>query len=399
MFCLFLILEWSRVNIIGYRGDTTTLTLLMILLPAAIIWHQDASYISAPAGKVAMMTTADKFFAVGRVDHLHKIWFHLLCTISALTLSLWLFIQLPGIPYNVQELFGGQQLIDSFFFALALLWLGFGPWWCTHFAGKKKIALLWLPFLLLLATGISLVLLKLSVTNESLDDITGSTDMYRRIVMDQAWGSHWQAQLAQWPAAPFNMLERCIRFSALYFIFLIPLSFCTIIASRRWSINNMAAALALLFPLWWLAKAIVVNWAITDNLVELIADGGVPYLALLSILLAAHTTQAAMLRYGRILWFVGSTVIFLPLSWWLVNQGLEKIVIKYDNIFSPLQFLLGANRQQWISTAELMLRWSLVYLGIITVIASGMRFACRLYPVGHRTRIISTLQTSSFAKK
>lgn len=124
----------------------------------------------------------------------------------ALTLGLRLLLELPGMPYNVVELFAAQSLLNVGLFSVALLWLGVGPWGLSRWAGSLPRGWLWLPTLLPLAALFSLLLLRLSVTQESLDDITGSTDLYRRVTMENYWGEAWRETMAWLPVTLVDVL-------------------------------------------------------------------------------------------------------------------------------------------------------------------------------------------------
>lgn len=382
---LLLLLEGVRTSLAGYRGDTTSLIILATLTPFALAlrWQPHSlsgtSYpISEPAKKNPSVEPA--MLPIQDSGKQSRILLSILLTITVIALCLWLLIQLPGVPYNLRELFGTQQLLGSIVFAVALLWLGAGPWLIAQQAGKQPWPILWLPLWLLLTSCISLLLVKLSITTESLDDITGATDLYRRIVQENLWGNDWRNQLAKWPAALFNLLERSVRYTALYGLLLIPLTLCALFASRLWRLPALMGSFIILLLLWWLAKWIVVDAAITDNLVELIAINGQPYLGALLLLLALHATLLSRVSYRTgIVLAIGST-LSLPLSWWLLNQGLENVLFKYGSVFSGPQFLLGASRDHWLPENELLLRWAVVYLGITSVVALGMRFAQQLVP-------------------
>lgn len=76
------------------------------------------------------------------------------------------------------------------------------------------------------------------------------------------------------------------------------------------------------------------------------------------------------------------SIFALMASWWLMNNGLEQVLFKYGSVFSAPQFLLGANRTQWLPEEVLMFRWSIVYLGAVGVIAMGARYVRLLALIG-----------------
>lgn len=376
---LLLMLESVRVLIVGFHGDTTPLTILGILIPFAIVLGRQINpsnpiHFEETTAHEQKTSASPVSLAAPASGKQPVIWYKILALIVVITLSLWTLIQMPNVPYNLRELFGTHQLFGSVVFAIVLLWLGFAPGWIVQQAGKQTWAVLWLPFWLLLTACISLALLMLSVTAESLNDITGSTDLYRRIVQDNYWGNVWRDRIADWPAAMVNLLERTVRFTALYWLLLVPLTICALIINPLWRFPAVVGSFFILISLWWLAKWIVVDEAITDNLVELIAPNGEPYLGMLLFLLASHATLLSKLNYRNAIFMVIVSIFALAASWWLMNNGLEQVLFKYGSVFSAPQFLLGANRTQWLPEEVLMFRWSIVYLGMVGVIAMGARY-------------------------
>jgi len=383
---LLLLLEGVRTLIMGYHGDTTPLIILAVLTPFArsLQRHrpdfthalQSSSPLIAkpPTEKLPSQSLLNSMLGFNKWT---KTWLGILLSILIFSLGLWVLIQLPGVPYNLRELFGEDRLLGCFIFTLVLLWLGAGPWWISCRAGRQPWPALWLPLWLFITACISLLLLQFAVTTESMNDITGSPDLYRRIAQENIWGDEWRNRLKDWPGVFIMALERTVRFTALYWLLLIPLTLSALFANRLWHSSTIAGACFILFTLWWGAKWIVVDAAITDNLTELIAPDGEPYLGAWLLLLAIHASLLSRisLRPGIILLAaIGSTLSLLA-SWWLINQGLEAVLFKYNNVFSALQFLLGANRSNTLTEAELLLRWAIAYLGMASVIAVGIRLA------------------------
>jgi len=67
--------------------------------------------------------------------------------------------------------------------------------------------------------------------------------------------------------------------------------------------------------------------------------------------------------------------VSLPVSWLLLNHGLEQDVGKYGLHFSGVDFLLGPDRKNLISRPELFFRWSVVQMAFVL----GMAFGAILY--------------------
>lgn len=296
----------------------------------------------------------------------------------------WL-IRLPGVPYNVRELFlaDGHPLAIAVFI-LALLWLGAGSGFALWLASKTRRLWLALPATLALTGAISLLLLSLSVTQESIMDIAGSTNLHWMVVNKQIWGEWWASVFSTVLAPGFvSPLERLVRYLALY---IPPAAFLTLAlialkpgAAAYRGADATKAMLALL-PVLWLCKAIAFDWSSTDNLNELTAptnalglDGGAFLYVLMAVMAAniAVLGQASSQRAA-----IGSllvTVVSLPVSWLLLSQGLSAAVEKYGLVYSGPQFLLGPDRNTPLSETALQIRWALVYLGLVATGASGVR--------------------------
>jgi hypothetical protein len=156
--------------------------------------------------------------------------------------------------------------------------------------------------------------------------------------------------------------------------------------------------------LWlWLCKAVAFDWSSTDNLNELIAAdghwgwGGGGYLYALLAVICANAVLVARMRL-TFLWMAvaaGVTLGMIPVGWWLLNQGLEQQVHKYDLIFSGVQFLLGPDRKNVLGPEVLFLRWGVVQLAGVLVIAVGARIAQPV--IGWRAQRSLSFQRRVFA--
>jgi hypothetical protein len=234
---------------------------------------------------------------------------------------------------------------------------------------------------------VSLLLLCCSVTQESIGDISGSNNLYWFVTNKDIWGA-WARQIFLLiPANAVSFFERPVRYAALYspLVTLVALLFVGI-DSRGGRYLDARRLLLLLISagLWlWLSKAIAFDWSSTDNLNELIARdgpwgwGGGGYLYALLAIVCANAVLFSRMRF-RVGGFVVSllvTIALLPIGWWLINEGLEQQVHKYELVFSGVQFLLGPDRKDLMSEDVLFLRWSIVQLGAVFVIAAGARIA------------------------
>ena len=259
-------------------------------------------------------------------------------------LAFYLIENIAAIPYNVRELVATSNLFERIIFCSALfcaIWplLFSTRAYCTkRLSGKQFSAILVIqPFILY-------GLLRLSVPLESIHDIVGYP------VISTAFG-----------------LESMLRFVALYTL-------------PSWAL--ISATIALLHPtasrlLTCLLLGIIIlmawHWAVvrsaaTDNLTELFRDGGnwrsTLWLAGWFICFTATLLTTLKIVSGRSKHWIFALLAIsasFPLSYWILSQALEIVIIKYDQVFSGLQFLLSPDRDHLVAEQDLMLRYFLAY--------------------------------------
>ena len=171
------------------------------------------------------------------------------------------------------------------------------------------------------------------------------------------------------------------RFLALFSLWTVAATVGSIIAARHLvphlssAILGWSVGACVLVPL---AYYIVVAEAATDNLTELIANNGgigaffMIGLAMATVLSAGTKIALATisLRQGEhpakaAIWMLGSAV----LTYVLLYFGTEQVIVKYDRVFSAMQFLLSSDRSNLASPGELMLRFAIVYCVLVAAIA------------------------------
>jgi hypothetical protein len=313
----------------------------------------------------------------------------LAAAIAAIVLGLKTVLRLPGVPYNVSEIFLDHGSVWRLaLFAVALLWIGAGPLLAARWLRRTRLPFLALPAAMILVALVSRTLLKYSVTYESLDDILGSNNLFSRVTNEHVWGEFWRRLFLSTNAVDFvSYIERRVRFIALYS----PLAVCLTLAflvqsgnrARRFGTAQIVA-LAIAAIAWvWLSITIVFNWAATDNLTELVAGAGRfgvdgrLYLLLIAVLVAANVSWLLHAGTRPLRWLaaIALSIAAIPLGWWLLGLGLEQQVQKYGLVFSGTQFLLGADRQHTLSQAALFARWTVVQVGCVAVIVAGAAIA------------------------
>ena len=257
------------------------------------------------------------------------------------------------LPYNVRELLeGGLPAFIGITISLILL---FGVPLVLIGARIGRIRIL-LPLIL---AFLAAVLLRAFLPLESIQDVVGS-------------------RTTSFP--PF--VEDSVRLAA---ILLVPatLSCLSALAFARWlhyPVRFDWHALGMIFwllPAWW----VVIRHATTDNLVELLRDGGsLPALLALLGWLGVSLGQAMLLertlvcrhRFGIAplsAWLAGFAV-----AWGLVNFATEPVIIKYGELFSGLQFLLSPDREHYLAGHELLVRFlgfQFLFVFVIVLVQAG----------------------------
>jgi hypothetical protein len=307
--------------------------------------------------------------------------------VVAIAAAIKAVLRIPGIPYNVAELFldDGSSLA-LVIFALALLWLGAGPAALALWLLRTRRPYLVLPVGLLLVALVSRTLLKYSVTYESLDDILGTSNLFERVTQANVWGDFWRhAFLSTNMPNLVEFFERRVRYLGLYSPFAVGLTACLVplepvIASKQLRHRGAMVLTGIVAAaLVWLCKCIVVDWAATDNLTELIAGqgpfglSGLPYLALIVIVLAFNVAVIVVAVEGRAPLTVALACVIasIPINWVLLRLGLEQHIAKYGLVFTGQQFLLGPDRQHALGHGMLFARWAVVQVGVVAITAAG----------------------------
>lgn len=151
-------------------------------------------------------------------------------------------------------------------------------------------------------------------------------------------------------------------------------------AGRAGPIALLTAHGLWVLPLWHL---VVVRWAGTDNLTELMDGGGgvqstASLLAWVALLAATGAALEAAVRRPDVVSGV-ATLLELTLSvllgWWLLNAGTEEVVVKYGRVFSTPQFLLSAGRDAYAEGPALWGRYLLAHFGATGLAAVGLVLA------------------------
>ena len=259
-------------------------------------------------------------------------------------LAFYLIENIAAIPYNVRELVATSNLFELIIFCSALFCAIWPLLFSTRAHCTKRLSGKQFSAILVIQPFILYGLLRLSVPLESIHDIVGYP------VISTAFG-----------------LESMLRFVALYTL-------------PSWTL--ISATIALLHPstsrlltCFLLGVIILIAWhwavvrsAATDNLTELFRDGGTwqstLWLAGWFICFTATLLTTLKIVSGSSKHWIFALLAIsasFPLSYWILSQALEIVIIKYDQVFSGLQFLLSPDRGHLVAEQDLMLRYFLAY--------------------------------------
>lgn len=382
------LLELIQMGVLGRTADVTEPILLL-----GIGWALSAvqSHIpqSPPQPRIADDDAhVEKQPVAVRASSRQAWWltqgFMLLCFAA----PVWGLLHMPGIPYNLREMFlGDAHFFFLLVFAGALLWIGASAVWASKKIVSSNLPFLSFPLWTLVVSLISLILLTASVTQESIDDIVGANNLYWYVVNRDIWGSGWRDLFLLAGPDVIGPIERWGRYTALYAPLLIFLAlifgFSYLHEHRSLTLPRVLLLIVSALPWLWLAKSVAFDWSSTDNLNELVmrdgpmgwGGGGFLYALLGLLCINAVTAGRALRSFKHLPIVIIGSIAALPLGWWLLSLGLESNVEKYGFTFSGTQFLLGPNREHLLTDMELFIRWCAVQIGFVIVTALGIRIA------------------------
>ena len=303
------------------------------------------------------------------------------------TVAMYVVLSLPQIPYNVRELFGGEDAWwKLFLFSVAGLSVGVGGALAGKYTARSKHVFVALPVTTILACLATYFFLRLSVTIESIGDVTGSTNTYWFVMNRHMWGDAgvWLYETIGSREVIFAV-ERFVRFTTLAGQ---SVMWIAIVSTIYYRMTNRpqyytylkgkyffrTALITLLSAAPWLVifNLVTFDFSSTDNLNELIGGRGhVLYFLLILIPVNALFVVHAMRNFQLSEWIKTALVmaISLPLGWLFLKYGLNPAVGKYGDVFSGVDFLLGPNRKELLPEAMLMRRWFVVQMTMIGALA------------------------------
>jgi hypothetical protein len=310
----------------------------------------------------------------------------LVAAVGAIVIGIKTVLRLPGLPYNVRELALDEASVTALvFFALALLWIGAGAMLVAHAMRWSARPYVILPIALVVASLISKILPSRGVTYESLDDIIGSNDVFGLVTQHGAWGEAWKQLVSAAGPDVVDFLERRVRYIALYSMPLLAIALSLVATApaaptaTRTRPFDRAFGILCVVGWFWLARTLVITWAVTDNLTELIAHRswlGIPgewFLVVIPAVIGVVAGQMIRAVSDPKWWpaAMAAAIAGLPIGWTLLTCGLEPHVEKYGHVFSGAQFLFGPDRRTLLSQPALFVRWAALQSSAIGVTFVG----------------------------
>ncbi|WP_239017384.1 VanZ family protein [Seongchinamella sediminis] len=176
----------------------------------------------------------------------------------------------------------------------------------------------------------------------------------------------------------FRFIELTLRFLGL-FLFISTLTWLAsaLVLSQVYAVRlRKAVLITTLIAALLLAYFVVIRWAGTDNIIELLPGRGrswaVLFVPAYLMLLVYCGLSLSFVRYfgSRKRWMhLLLPLVSAPLGYWLLNQGLEQFILKYGKVFSAMQFLLSANRDNYLEPGQLFMRFCVAHYALIFAIS------------------------------
>jgi len=288
-------------------------------------------------------------------------------------------LSLPGVPYNVIELFEHKgSFFDLFFFFSFLLSLGGG----SRYIVEKMVKLPSLSVMKYVGLHVATLsflffCLWCAVTTESLEDLVGSSKLSHAISNSKASDGFIPMLLKVLSLSLVTkfgqFIEFLCRFIALFGLFQIPLTLGLMFFKEsipRVTVMKFTMVSLLLFTFCYY---VVFIGAVTDNLTELISSPvNLSISIILFMFLVAVQKQLIAKERAFIAYFL--LLVVSLVSWFVAQYAFEQVVIKYGFTFSAFDFLIGAGRENKVSEARLILRWSILIAVFQLILLFGIQF-------------------------
>ncbi|QHJ11394.1 hypothetical protein FX988_01623 [Paraglaciecola mesophila] len=263
-------------------------------------------------------------------------------------------------PYNIKELFDP----DWVWFSAAMMSLSFLvafglPAILLNAAQKyQKTSALMSLLMVLLHTLLVFNLFFITFPNESLYDILGYPT--------------WRDQ-SHYLELGYRFLGFFLPFSGALFL---VNNWLTSSESIHFKTSRLAFTFLYAFIILPISYLVVIVQAGTDNIVELLPNNGhsfkllfiVTYILLLAYVSAWWVKKAPTASAFNVLGYAIVTLVTAPLGFYLVQNGMQDVIIKYGKVFSGLQFILSPSRESLVSAEQLFLRFSILHFMLLAML-------------------------------
>jgi len=307
-----------------------------------------------------------------------KTWFPLLAGITLLGSVAWPILHVSSVPYNLRELLNPSfPILGVFVMSICVFWTVGFPVEISYWLSKKKSNVQFYPLAILFHSIVAWVMVYFFAPLESIYDIVGSPIL----------GLPWQWEITGRFIALFSSVS----------LTLTGVTFFVIVSVYKGSPSRGFASLIItslsMYPiLYW----IVVTEAATDNLTELMAGGGTLTSALLllgflAMLIVSGSWLATRIHLGinyHNLVGIMLVILLYPIAYLFISYGTEDIIVKYDKVFSALQFLLSTERSNYLQGWDLLKRYLILHSSIIiTVMLVQYTFIVKLVLIPRRGQL------------
>ena len=280
--------------------------------------------------------------------------FHVL----ALAIGIAVLTRLPFVPYHLHSLVNPfHPVLATLLLALSIYWIFGLPALAGRWLMRSGLQGMAFPIALVIHALAGWWLLRYAVLPDSIHNIVGVP------VLDWPWD-----------------FEVMVRMVTLLSAVTLPLTAGAVLA--RMATRHHAG----LAPVWLLLSfgiatplqyAAIVTWAATDNLTELMAGNAsvasFVTLQLYVLLIGTSASLAGALRnnrtWRRMAVLLASLTLSLPIGYWLLKAGTEPMLIKYQSVFSAMQFMFSADRSHYAQGPALLLRYAVFHVGAVMLIA------------------------------
>tara|TARA_R110001583_G_scaffold7158_5_gene35643 strand:+ start:12686 stop:14968 length:2283 start_codon:yes stop_codon:yes gene_type:complete len=290
----------------------------------------------------------------------HSRYFPMVLGVLFIYVLLLIAHSLPGVPYNVKEIYEGNNVyIGALIFSIILFHVfGFPMALLQQLLERNTCNLKNLLLVIISHIGITWLLVRLFIPTESIHDILGSP----------VWGGVPEVEL----------LFRFIGLFSLFSTAIFCVSMTILPTAKVINKNLLRISVWLFFGLLILPfnYLVIIVLAGTDNITELLINEGYSFHGLYivtylisTLFLALHLVMAivnrSLIKIVKIVLFI---VITTPVMYWLIQSGTDNYIIKYNKVFSALQFLLSANRDAYIAPKLLFYYFSAAHISLVTLI-------------------------------